>query len=193
MNYLSVESISKSYGENVLFEDISFGINQDQKIGFVAKNGTGKTTLLNIIAGQDTPDSGEVICRKGIRVSYLSQRSELDEGLTIEEAITRSDNPVLKVIAAYERALEKPKDAKSLQQAFEKMEQQQAWDFETRYRQILFKLKLTDLDARVSQLSGGQKKRLDLALILLQQPDLLILDEPTNHLDLEMIEWLEHF
>ncbi len=193
MNYLSVESISKSYGENVLFEDISFGINQDQKIGFVAKNGTGKTTLLNIIAGQDTPDSGEVICRKGIRVSYLSQRSELDEGLTIEEAITRSDNPVLKVIAAYERALEKPEDAKSLQQAFEKMEQQQAWDFETRYRQILFKLKLTDLDARVSQLSGGQKKRLDLALILLQQPDLLILDEPTNHLDLEMIEWLEHF
>ena len=193
MNYLSVESISKSYGENVLFEDISFGINQDQKIGFVAKNGTGKTTLLNIIAGQDAPDSGEVICRRGIRLSYLSQRSELDESLTVEEAITRSDNPVLNVIAAYERALESPEDAEALQSAFEKMEQHQAWDFETRYKQILFKLKLTDLDARVSQLSGGQKKRLDLALILLQQPDLLILDEPTNHLDLEMIEWLEHF
>ncbi len=193
MNYLSVESISKSYGENVLFEDISFGINQDQKIGFVAKNGTGKTTLLNIIAGQDAPDSGEVICRKGIRLAYLSQRSELDESLTVEEAITRSDNPVLKVISAYEHALENPDDAESMQKAFEKMEQHQAWDFETQYRQILFKLKLTDLDARVSQLSGGQKKRLDLALILLQQPDLLILDEPTNHLDLEMIEWLEHF
>ncbi len=193
MNYLSVESISKSYGENVLFEDISFGINQDQKVGFVAKNGTGKTTLLNIIAGQDSPDGGEVICRKGIRVSYLSQRSDLDESLTVEEAITRSENPVLTVIAAYERALENPEDSHALQIAFEKMEQHQAWDFETRYKQILFKLKLTDLDAKVAQLSGGQKKRLDLALILLQQPDLLILDEPTNHLDLEMIEWLEHF
>ena len=177
----------------MLFEDISFGINQGEKIGFVAKNGTGKTTLLNILAGYDSADSGEVTFRKGLRVSYLSQRTELDESLSIEEVIVRGENPVLKVIAAYEHALKDPNDSEALQKAFERMEQHQAWDFETRYRQILFKLNLTDLDARVSQLSGGQKKRLSLAVILLQQPDLLILDEPTNHLDLEMIEWLETF
>jgi len=176
-----------------LFENISFGINQEEKIGFVAKNGTGKTTLLNILAGEDSADAGEVNFRKGLKVSYLSQRSELDETLSVEEVITRSENPVLKVISAYEHALEDPHDSEALQKAFEKMEQHQAWDFETRYKQILFKLDLTDLNAPVSQLSGGQKKRLSLAVILLQQPDLLILDEPTNHLDLEMIEWLESF
>jgi ATP-binding cassette subfamily F protein uup len=193
VNYLSVENISKSFGERVLFENISFGINQEEKIGFVAKNGTGKTTLLNILAGEDSADAGEVNFRKGLKVSYLSQRSELDETLSVEEVITRSENPVLKVISAYEHALEDPHDSEALQKAFEKMEQHQAWDFETRYKQILFKLNLTDLNAPVSQLSGGQKKRLSLAVILLQQPDLLILDEPTNHLDLEMIEWLESF
>ena len=176
-----------------MFENISFGINQEEKIGFVAKNGTGKTTLLNILAGEDSADAGEVNFRKGLKVSYLSQRSELDESLNVEEVITRSENPVLKVISAYEHALEDPHDSEALQKAFEKMEQHQAWDFETRYKQILFKLNLTDLNAPVSQLSGGQKKRLSLAVILLQQPDLLILDEPTNHLDLEMIEWLESF
>ncbi len=176
-----------------MFENISFGINQEEKIGFVAKNGTGKTTLLNIIAGEDSADAGEVNFRKGLKVSYLSQRSELDESLSVEEVITRSENPVLKVISDYEHALKDPHDSEALQKAFEKMEQHQAWDFETRYKQILFKLNLTDLSAPVSQLSGGQKKRLSLAVILLQQPDLLILDEPTNHLDLEMIEWLESF
>ena len=185
MNYLSVEHISKSFGERVLFEDISFGINKDQKVGFVAKNGTGKTTLLNILAGEESADSGEVIYRKDLRVSYLSQRSELEPSLTVEETISGSDNPVLHVITAYESALTNPDDQKALQSAMEAMDRHRAWDFETQYKQVLYRLKLTDLGAKVSELSGGQQKRLSLAVILLQQPDLLILDEPTNHLDLE--------
>lgn len=193
MNYLSVEHISKSFGERVLFEDISFGINKDQKVGFVAKNGTGKTTLLNILAGEESADSGEVIYRKDLRVSYLSQRSELEPSQTVEETISGSDNPILHVISAYESALANPDDQKGLQSAMEAMDRHRAWDFETQYKQVLYRLKLTDLGARVSELSGGQQKRLSLAVILLQQPDLLILDEPTNHLDLEMIEWLEQF
>jgi len=193
LNYLSVEHISKSFGERVLFEDISFGINKDQKVGFVAKNGTGKTTLLNILAGEDSADSGEVIYRKDLKVSYLSQRSDLDLSKTVEETIEESDNPVLKVISSYERALENPDDQEALQKSLEAMDRHQAWDFESQYKQVLFKLNLTDLHAKVSELSGGQQKRLSLALILLQQPDLIILDEPTNHLDLEMIEWLERF
>jgi len=193
LNYLSVEHISKSFGERVLFEDISFGINKDQKVGFVAKNGTGKTTLLNILAGEESADSGEVIYRKDLRVSYLSQRSELEPSQTVEETISGSDNPILHVISAYESALANPDDQKGLQSAMEAMDRHRAWDFETQYKQVLYRLKLTDLGARVSELSGGQQKRLSLAVILLQQPDLLILDEPTNHLDLEMIEWLEQF
>ena len=193
MNYLSVEHISKSFGERVLFEDISFGINKDQKVGFVAKNGTGKTTLLNILAGEESADSGEVIYRKDLRVSYLSQRSELEPSQTVEETISGSDNPILHVISTYESALANPDDQKGLQSAMEAMDRHRAWDFETQYKQVLYRLKLTDLGARVSDLSGGQQKRLSLAVILLQQPDLLILDEPTNHLDLEMIEWLEQF
>ncbi|MDN3641369.1 ABC-F family ATP-binding cassette domain-containing protein [Lutimonas halocynthiae] len=191
MNYLSVENISKSFGDRVLFEDISFGINKDQKIGFVAKNGTGKTTILKIIAGDDSPDSGNIIIRKDIKVAYLSQKEDLNEELTVEQTIFDSDNDTLKVIELYEHALTNPEDAEAYQKAFELMEQKNAWDFETQYKQILFKLKLNDLQQKVSSLSGGQKKRLALAMILLEQPDLLILDEPTNHLDLEMIEWLE--
>ena len=193
MNYLSVENISKSYGERILLEDISFGINKDQKIALVAKNGTGKTTLLNIIAGVDVPDSGQVVFRKGLKLAYLSQKDDLNENLTIEESIFDSDNETLKVIQQYEHALKNLEDADAYQTAFEQMEQLQAWDFETQYKQILFKLKLEDIDLKVSTLSGGQKKRLSLAIILIHKPDLLILDEPTNHLDLEMIEWLENY
>ena len=191
MNYLSVENISKSFGDRVLFEGLSFGINKDQKIGFVAKNGTGKTTLLKIIAGDDSPDNGNIIIRKDLKMAYLSQKEDLNEELTVEQTIFDSDNETLKVIELYEKALENPEDAEAYQKAFELMEQKNAWDFETQYKQILFKLKLNDLHKKVSSLSGGQKKRLALAMILLDQPDLLILDEPTNHLDLEMIEWLE--
>ncbi|MEP3836613.1 MAG: ABC-F family ATP-binding cassette domain-containing protein [Algibacter sp.] len=193
MNYLTVENISKSYGEHTLFENISFSVHKDQKIAFVAKNGTGKTSILNILSGEDTADSGEVIFRKDIKVSFLSQDPKFDNTLTVEETIFASDNPILKIIANYEKALLNPEDTDSYQAAFDAMERHQAWDFETLYKQILFKLKLDDLNQKVSILSGGQKKRLALANALINKPDLLILDEPTNHLDLEMIEWLEAF
>lgn len=193
MNYLSVENITKSFGERVLFEGLSFGINQGQKIAFVAKNGSGKTSLLKIITGEDTPDSGQIVMRKEIKMAFLSQDPKFDLDLTIEESIFASDNLVLKVIEEYEKALENPEDSEAYQKAFEKMEMHNAWDFETQYKQILSKLKLDDLHLKVKGMSGGQKKRLALAVILLNKPDLLILDEPTNHLDLEMIEWLESY
>ncbi len=193
LNYLTVENISKSYGELKLFQDISFSVHKDQKIAFIAKNGTGKTSILNMLAGDDAPDSGNIIYRNDITVSFLSQDPKFNESLTVEETIFASDNDILKVISNYEKALLNSEDAEAYQIAFEAMEQHQAWDFETQYKQILFKLKLEDLNAKVSTLSGGQKKRLALANALINKPDLLILDEPTNHLDLEMIEWLEAF
>jgi len=194
MNLLTVENISKSYGELVLFSDISFGINKDQKIALIAKNGSGKTSILNIMAGKDTSETGQVTTRKGIKISFLEQEPDLNPNLTIEETIFATDSEILKVISAYEKAVENPEDTDQYQKAFEAMERHNAWDFETQYKQILFQLQLSKLDAKVSTLSGGQKKRLALANALLNKPDLLILDEPTNHLDLEMIEWLEaHF
>ena len=193
MNYLSVEQISKSYGERILFTDLSFGINEGQKIGFVAKNGTGKTSLLNILSGADAPDEGNVVFRKNLNVSFLSQEPNLDPKLTIEETIFSSEKPILKIISAYENALLNPDDTEAYQKAFDAMDAHQAWDFETTYKQILSKLKLDDLSQKIGSLSGGQKKRLALANALLAQPDMLIMDEPTNHLDLEMIEWLEAF
>ncbi|HRN97803.1 MAG TPA: ABC-F family ATP-binding cassette domain-containing protein [Flavobacterium sp.] len=193
MNYLSVENVSKSYGERTLFDKLSFGINKDQKIAFIAKNGTGKTTLLNIITGKDEPDSGQVIMRKDMRMAFLSQVPDLQDNLTIEESIFASDNETLKVIRAYEIALENPSDTEAYQKAFDAMDRHNAWDFETQFKQILFKLKLDNLSLKVRNLSGGQKKRLALAIILINRPDLLIMDEPTNHLDLDMIEWLEDY
>ncbi len=193
LNYLTVENIAKSYGELQLFEHISFSIHKDQKIAFVAKNGSGKTTILNILSGKDQPDAGAVIYRNGIKVSFLAQEPELNERLTVEQTIFDSDNHILKIINSYHEAIKNPEDEVVYQKAFEAMERENAWDFETHYKQILFKLKLEDLDQKVSVLSGGQKKRLALANALINKPDLLILDEPTNHLDLEMIEWLEKF
>lgn len=193
MNYLSVENISKSYGERVLFEDISFGINKDQKIAFVAKNGSGKTSILNIIAGLDVPDTGQVISRKGIQISYLAQTDTLDKNKTIKEVVFSSENKTLAIIDDYNTALNNPDDTEAYQKAFELMEQHNAWDFETQFKQILSKLKFDNLNQKVSELSGGQRKRLSLATLLINKPDLLILDEPTNHLDLEMIEWLESY
>ena len=193
MNLLSVENISKAFGERVILENISFGINKDQKIAFIAKNGTGKTTLLNIMAGKDLPDSGQVVFRKGIHIGFLSQNPYFDEELTVEETIFAADNPILRLIQAYEHALEHPENEVAYQKAFEQMELHNAWDFETQYKQILFRLKLDNLSLKVKNLSGGQKKRLALANVLISKPDLLILDEPTNHLDLEMIEWLEQY
>ncbi|MBP9849062.1 MAG: ABC-F family ATP-binding cassette domain-containing protein [Flavobacterium sp.] len=193
MNYLSVENISKSYGERVLFDNVSFGINKDQKIAFIAKNGSGKTTIMNMINGLDEPDTGQVVIRKEINMAFLSQNNNLQDELTIEENIFASDNEILKVIERYEKALENPNDEEAYQRAFDDMDRHNAWDFETQFKQILFKLKLEDLKMKVKNMSGGQKKRLSLAIILISKPDLLILDEPTNHLDLEMIEWLEDY
>lgn len=193
MNYLTVENISKSYGELTLFSDISFGINKDQKIALIAKNGSGKTSILNIMAGLDRPENGQVIKRKNIRISFLSQEPDLNPELTIEQTIFASGNEILQIISKYEDALKHPEDQEGYQRAFEAMERFNAWDFETQYKQILFKLNLSDLQQKVRTLSGGQKKRLALANALINRPELLILDEPTNHLDLEMIEWLETF
>ncbi|WP_454954418.1 ABC-F family ATP-binding cassette domain-containing protein [Capnocytophaga gingivalis] len=193
MNYLSVENISKAYGERVLFENVSFGINKDQKIALIAKNGAGKSSLLKILIGQDTPDTGQVVSRKGLKIAFLSQEPALPEELTIEDYIFQEENPILKVIQQYEHALEHPGDEVAYQKAFEAMERHEAWDFETQYKQILFQLKLTNLHLPIKHLSGGQRKRLALANVLISKPDLIFLDEPTNHLDLEMIEWLENF
>ena len=193
VNYLSVENISKSYGERILFKDVSFGINKDQKIAFIAKNGSGKTTIMNMINGLDEPDTGQVVIRKEINMAFLSQNNNLQDELTIEENIFASDNEILKVIERYEKALENSNDEEAYQRAFDDMVRHNAWDFETQFKQILYKLKLEDLKMKVKNMSGGQKKRLSLAIILISKPDLLILDEPTNHLDLEMIEWLEDY
>ena len=193
MNLLTVEGISKAYGERVIFEPLSFGVSKGQKIALIAKNGSGKTTILKIIAQQDTPDSGQVNFRKGTQISYLPQDPALDPEKTVEEIILESGNQVLEVIADYEEALQNPEDTERYQKAFEAMEQHQAWDFESQYKQLLSKLKLDNLSLKASALSGGQKKRVALCIALLEKPDLLILDEPTNHLDLEMIEWLEAY
>jgi ATP-binding cassette subfamily F protein uup len=193
LNYLNVENISKSYGEVTLFKGITFSIHKGQKIAFIAKNGTGKTSILKIISGEDSSDSGNITYRKNIAVSFLSQDPKFDDSLTIEQSVFNSENPILKVIANYEKAILKSEDEENYQKAFEDMELFQAWEFETQYKQILFKLKLDKINQKVGELSGGQKKRLSLANALINKPDLLVLDEPTNHLDLEMIEWLESY
>ena len=193
MNLLSAENLSKAYGERILFSGLSFGINQGQKIALVARNGTGKSTLLDILAGKQPPDEGQVTFRKGLKIGYLEQEPGLDHGLTVSDTLFASENEVVKIIARYEAALQRPEDEKAYQKAFEAMDRANAWDLETRFRQILSKLDLHDPGVRVGQLSGGQRRRLALAHVLIDTPDLLILDEPTNHLDLEMIEWLEAY
>lgn len=193
MNLVSVEHIAKSYGTLKLFENLSFGINQGQKIGLVAQNGSGKTSLLNILAQKDVPDSGEINYRNDIKIGFLEQEPDLNPELNVEECILASDNVMLKAISQYERALQNPDDQDAYQKAFEAMDANQAWDFESQYQQILSKLQLKDLQKPIKSLSGGQKKRVALAILLLDSPDLLILDEPTNHLDLDMIEWLEEY
>ena len=193
MNLLSVEGITKTYGERLIFKPISFGISKGQKMALIAKNGHGKTTILNILAKNDKPDNGKVVYRKGIQISYLPQEPDLNSQSSLEEIILTSENDIINVIAEYEKALKNPKDTNAYEKAFDSMDQNEAWDFETKYRQLLSKLKLGDLTLKVSSLSGGQKKRLALCRTLLEKPDLLILDEPTNHLDMEMIEWLESY
>jgi ATP-binding cassette subfamily F protein uup len=192
MNYLSVTGLTKSYGVHVLFENLTFGIDKGQKIALVARNGEGKSSLFRILAGLDAPDSGTVIYNKEVKLGFLSQEQELNNQKTILENIFVADSPKTKAIAEYERAVESH-DEKAIQRAHDAMDHSQAWDYEARVREVLGKLDIHDLDRVVGSLSGGQKRRIALARVLIEQPDMVLLDEPTNHLDLEMIEWLEDF
>ncbi len=199
MNYLSIKELTKSYGEKILFENISLGLHKGEKTALIANNGTGKSTLLKIIAGKEDADGGEVVLRNGIKLGYLPQQPLFDESLTINELITGSHSEVLAVIKAYGQALDYQavnhnKEAQQrVEKATENMDLWQAWDYERRLKQVLTKFSITRLDQKVSTLSGGQKKRLALALVLLDEPEILLLDEPTNHLDIDMIEWLEKY
>jgi len=193
MNYLSVENISKSFGVRTLFEDISFGINQGKKIAFIAKNGTGKTSLIKILTGSDTPDSGQVVFRKGLKFGFLEQEPVLDPEATVEDIIYSADNPTIKIIQHYEKVISTPEMADQMQDAIDAMERENAWDFEVFMQQTISKLKIDTLNLPIKKLSGGQQKRVALARVLMMKPDFLIMDEPTNHLDLEMVEWLEEF
>jgi ATP-binding cassette subfamily F protein uup len=190
MNYLTVQNLSKYYGERLLFSDITFFIDKGQKIAIIAKNGSGKSTLIRILQGLEPPESGEVKFHKDIRVGYLIQDPIFDGNKTVYDTILNADNPMLKACLNYEKAIAGHGD---INQAMEEMEKLQAWDYEQQIKQILSRFLIDDLEQKVSTFSGGQIKRLALAILLLQQPDLLILDEPTNHLDLDMIEWLEGY
>jgi ATP-binding cassette subfamily F protein uup len=199
MNYLSAENLSKSFGEQMLFEGITFGMSKGDKTAIIARNGTGKTTLLRILAGKESADGGEFTFRNDIRVAFLEQAPELDLTLTIDELIASSNTSILNVIQRYEQVLKEHSDldneatARNLEAATAEMDRLHAWDYERRLRQLLDLFRIIRTNQKVSLLSGGEKKRLAMALVLLDEPDFLILDEPTNHLDIDMIEWLEEY
>ncbi|HEY8404422.1 MAG TPA: ABC-F family ATP-binding cassette domain-containing protein [Flavobacteriales bacterium] len=192
MNYLSVENLSKSFGIHSLFEDLSFGIDKGQKVALVARNGAGKSSLFRILAGLDTPDSGTVTYNKEVNLGFLSQEHGLDNNKTILDNIFSANSPKTRAIAEYEKAI-LSNDEKAMQLAHDAMDRNNAWDYEARAREVLGKLDIHDLERITGSLSGGQKRRIALAKVLIEEPDLVLLDEPTNHLDLEMIEWLEEF
>lgn len=195
MNYLSLENVSKSFGEKVLFDKINFQMSKGEKIALVAKNGAGKTTLLKVIAGTESAEgeNAKVHYRKDIRIGNLLQDPVFRDGHTIMEAIFESENPKIQATRQYEKAMLNPENEAGMAKAMQQMDDLEAWDFKARIEEILGKLKITDLEQRVAHLSGGQRKRLALAQILIEEPEFLILDEPTNHLDLDMIEWLEDY
>jgi ABC transport system ATP-binding/permease protein len=190
--FLQIDKLSRSYGEKLLFQDISFVINQQQKVALIARNGAGKTTLLNIIAGLEPSDGGSVILFNDISVEYLKQDPDLNEHNSVFEEVYSASNEIQKTILDYERAISGD-DKKEIQRLMERMDSLKAWEYETKIKQILSKLKIPDFNQQIGELSGGQRKRVSLAKILISEPDFLILDEPTNHLDVEMIEWLEEF
>ena len=199
MNYLSVDNLGKNYGERILFEGLNFGLNQGDKMALIANNGTGKSSMIKIIAGKDQQDQGTVTIRKNLKVGYLSQDPDFDFNLSVEELIKTNKSEVSLLIKQYEEALvaqsenDNSQNQNNLESLTDQMNEKNAWDYERRIKQILSKFNIIDLDQKVEGLSGGQKKRLSLALLLIDEPDLLLLDEPTNHLDIDMIEWLEKF
>ena len=192
VSYMQVDGLTKSFGDLVLFENISFGIAEGQKIGLIAKNGTGKTTLLNIISGKEGYDGGNIVFRRDLKVGYLEQNPVFPEELTVLEACFHSGNSVVQLIKEYERCMETPGHP-GLEELLFRMDHEKAWDYERKAKQILSQLKIRDFNQPVKHLSGGQLKRVALANALITEPDLLILDEPTNHLDLDMTEWLEGY
>lgn len=192
MNYLSAENIAKSFGDKWLFKNITFGLNKGDKVALIGANGTGKTTFLSILAGLLAPDEGEVSVRKDIRVAYLDQSPDFDPTLPIMEVIFASSNPVAQVVKQYESAVLTDND-EEMTRLLSDMETLGAWDFETKAKEILGRLGIFNLNELYGNLSGGQRKRVALSKVLLEEPDLLILDEPTNHLDLTTVEWLENF
>ncbi|UAK44752.1 ABC-F family ATP-binding cassette domain-containing protein [Bacteroides nordii] len=190
--YLQIDNLTKSFGDLVLFENISFGIAEGQRIGLIAKNGTGKTTLLNIISGKEGYDSGNIVFRRDLRVDYLEQDPKYPEELTVLEACFHHGNSVVELIKEYERCME-TEGHPGLEDLLVRMDHEKAWEYEQKAKQILSQLKIRNFDQQVKYLSGGQLKRVALANALITEPDLLILDEPTNHLDLDMTEWLEGY
>ena len=190
--YLQVDNLTKSFGDLVLFENISFGIAEGQRVGLIAKNGTGKTTLLNVIAGKEGYDNGNIVFRRDLRVDYLEQDPQYPEELTVLEACFHHGNSTVELIKEYERCMETDGHP-GLDELLVRMDQEEAWEYEQKAKQILSQLKIRNFDQKVKQLSGGQLKRVALANALITEPDLLILDEPTNHLDLDMTEWLEEY
>lgn len=191
-SFLQVENLSKSFGDKVLFSDVTFGIYEGDKIGLIAKNGAGKTTLLRIVAGAESYDSGEVTYRNGLRVAYLAQLPELDGQLPVADACMSLGGEAVEAVREYEAATASG-DSARLERAMQRMDASGGWTYEDRMRQVLTQLKISDLSQRVGELSGGQQKRVALAKVILDEPELLILDEPTNHLDIDMIEWLEDY
>lgn len=193
MNILSVEQLAKSFGERSLFDGLTFGLSEREKVALVARNGTGKTSLLRILSGEEMPDSGRVVTRKDLKVGYLKQEPVFPEGVEIMEWLLTLDHPLLKAVLRYKDSLLHPDKGEEMTASLAEMERLNAWDTESKLTAILDRLDLKDIHAKVDMLSGGQKKRLALAGLLLTEPDFLILDEPTNHLDLDMIEWLEEW
>lgn len=195
MNFLNLENVSKTYGEKVLFDKIDLQVNKGQKIALVAKNGSGKSTLLRVIAGEEAPEgeTAKILLRKDVKIGFLNQDPDFYEGHNVLEAVLDSDNPLIQAAKGYEEAMLFPEKVEQMQKAAAKMDDLKAWDMDARIKEVLYKLNITDFNQLVRNLSGGQKKRLALAKMVIDEPEFLILDEPTNHLDIEMIEWLEEY
>ncbi len=191
-SFLQVENLTKSYGDRILFADITFGVFEGDKVGLIAKNGTGKSTLLNILSGKEDYDGGKITFRNDLRVSILEQMPSFDNDATVIEACMRDNSKMARGISQYEQALLSG-DSDIINKAMHEMDAAGAWDYEDRLKQLLTQLKINDLNARIGAMSGGQRKRVALARVILEEPELIILDEPTNHLDIEIIEWLEDY